>query len=181
MKSPKTLVPLALMMIMIAVASVASAQYYHEEKLDKFLDGHPKVKSALEQNPNLINNKQWREKHPELQQFMQDHPDAWSKLPNSKRYGIYGPNHQWQDADGHHEQNPAKYQNHPDSAQEHPNSAANSEQNPEWSKHHEHEEAKEAKHRQQEEAKDAKHQQHEKADSEAKAERRHKHQGYGQN
>jgi len=112
---------------------------------------------------------------------MQDHPDAWSKLPNSKRYGIYGPNHQWQDADGHHEQNPAKYQNHPDSAQEHPNSAANSEQNPEWSKHHEHEEAKEAKHRQQEEAKDAKHQQHEKANSEAKAERRHKHHGYGQN
>src|SRR4029077_16694219 len=164
MKSPKTLVPLALMMIMIAVASVASAQYYHEEKLDKFLDGHPKVKSAIEQNPDLINNKQWREKHPELQQFMQDHPDAWSKLPNSKRYGIYGPNHQWQDAD-HNEQNPAKYQNHPaspqndqnhpDSAQEHPNSAANSEQNPEWSKHHEHEEAKEAKHRQQEEAKDA--------------------------
>ena len=168
MKSLKTLVPVTLMMIIVAIASVASAQYYHEEKLDRFLDGHPKVKSALEQNPDLINNKQWREKHPELQQFMQDHPDAWKKLPNSRRYGAYGPNNQWHDADGHHEQNPAKYQNHPESAQEHPNSAGNSEQNPEWSKHHEHEEAKEAKHHQQEED-----------NAEAKAKHPHKHHGHG--
>ena len=153
MRSLKTLVPVALMMIMIAIASVASAQYYHEEKLDRFLDGHPKVKSELAQNPDLIYNKQWREKHPELRQFMQNHPDVWGKLPNSGRYGAYGPNHQWHEADSYHEHNSAMDQNHPESAQEHPNSAANSEQNAEWSKHQEHEEAKEAKHHQKEEAK----------------------------
>ena len=180
MKSQKTLVPVALMMIMMAIASVASAQYYHEEQLDRFLDGHPKVRSELAQNPDLIYNKQWRDEHPQLRHFMQNHPDVWGKLPHSAGYGAYGPNHQWHEADWYHEHNPAMYQNHPEWAREHPNSAANSEHT-EWSKHHEHEEAKEAKHRQQEEAKDAEHQQHEKANSEAKAERRHKHHGYGQN
>ena len=170
MKSLKTLVPVVLMMTIMAIASVASAQYEHEEKLDRFLDGHPKVKSELAQNPDLIYNKQWREKHPELQQFMQNHPNAWSKLPNSRRYGAYGPNHQWHEADEYHEQNPAKHQNRPESAQELPNSAANSEQNPERSKHHQHEEAKEAKHHQQEEA-----------NGQAKAERPHKHHGHTNN
>jgi hypothetical protein len=167
MKSLKSSLLVVLMTIMMAIASVVSAQYYHEEKLDRFLDGHPKVKAELAQNPDLLYNKQWREKHPGLEQFMQNHPNVWGKLPNSGRYGAYGPDHQWHEADQSNAHSPATYQNLPQEGQEHLNSGTNNKQNAEWSKHREHEETKELKHQQRKEA-----------NAGAKAEHSQKHQGH---
>ena len=52
---------------------------------------------------------------------MQNHPNVWGKLPGSARYGAYGPDHNWHDADWWHQNNPNwMYSNHPEWAQNHP-------------------------------------------------------------
>jgi phage-related protein len=42
--------------------------------MDRFLDSHPVVAEQLTKNPSLINNQQFVDKHPELQEFLQSHP-----------------------------------------------------------------------------------------------------------
>jgi phage-related protein len=42
--------------------------------MDRFLDSHPVVAEQLTKDPSLINNQQFVEKHPELQEFLQHHP-----------------------------------------------------------------------------------------------------------
>ena len=52
---------------------------------------------------------------------MQNHPNVWGKLPGNARYGAYGPDHSWHEADWWHQNNPNwMYQNHPEWAQNHP-------------------------------------------------------------
>ena len=38
-------------------------------------------------NPNLIYNRQFRDQHPDLQEFMQNHPNVWEKLPGNEPLG----------------------------------------------------------------------------------------------
>ena len=79
MKHLRTIVAVAVVMLAMALPRVAAAQY-HESRLDNFLDSHPKIKADLSSNPDLIYDKHYRHKHPELQEFMQEHPNVYGKL-----------------------------------------------------------------------------------------------------
>lgn len=43
--------------------------------MDRFLDGHPEIAQQLRKNPALVNNKDFIEDHPALQQFLANHPE----------------------------------------------------------------------------------------------------------
>ena len=43
--------------------------------MDRFMDSHPEIAQQLQKNPALVNNKEFIEDHPALQQFLKDHPD----------------------------------------------------------------------------------------------------------
>jgi hypothetical protein len=79
MKHLRIMVAVALVTLAMALPRVAAAQY-HESRLDNFLDGHPHIKADLSSNPDLIFDKHYRRSHPELQKFMQDHPNIYAKL-----------------------------------------------------------------------------------------------------
>src|SRR5216684_1779900 len=54
--------------------------------MDKFLDSHPEIAEQLRKDPSLINNKQFVENHPALQEFLQSHPgvrEEFSENPNA--------------------------------------------------------------------------------------------------
>jgi hypothetical protein len=147
MKHLKTMIAITVLMLM-GLSSIASAQY-PSERLNRFLDGHQKVKAKLERNPDLIYDRRFREDHPELQAFMQQHPEIYGKLHNSGRWGAYGPDHEWHESDWWHEHDPGwMYQNHPEWAEEHADWREDREHHPEWFKHEEHEEHEEAEHHQ---------------------------------
>ena len=46
------------------------------QEVDNFLIHRPDVAEELHRDPSLINNPQWLAKHPEVQTFMKDHPNA---------------------------------------------------------------------------------------------------------
>jgi hypothetical protein len=52
---------------------------------DKYLDKHPEVAEQLRKDPNLINNKEWVEKHPELQEWLKNHPHAREELKENPK------------------------------------------------------------------------------------------------
>ena len=43
---------------------------------DHFLDTHPGVAEQLNQNPNMVDNRQYIAQHPELNQYLHNHPYA---------------------------------------------------------------------------------------------------------
>jgi len=54
--------------------------------MDRFLDGHPEIGEQLRKDPSLINNKQFVQNHPALQQYLQEHPavrEEFSENPNA--------------------------------------------------------------------------------------------------
>ena len=53
---------------------------------DRYLDGHPEIAEQLRKDPSLINNKEFVERHPELQEYLQQHPrmrEEISENPNA--------------------------------------------------------------------------------------------------
>jgi hypothetical protein len=78
MKHLRTVVTVAVVMLAMTLPRVAAQ--YREERLDNFLDRHPHMKADLSSSPDLIFDKQYRRSHPELQKFMQDHPNVEAKL-----------------------------------------------------------------------------------------------------
>jgi hypothetical protein len=42
--------------------------------MDRFMDSHPEIAEQLRKNPALIDNKEFVQNHPSLQQFLADHP-----------------------------------------------------------------------------------------------------------
>ncbi len=44
--------------------------------MDRFLDGHPEIAEQLRKDPSLINNREFVENHPALQQYLQSHPEV---------------------------------------------------------------------------------------------------------
>ena len=121
MKHLKTLLAGAVVLFAMAMPSISAAQYYHEERLDHFLSQRPEVKEQLERNPNLIYNREWRERHPDLQEFMHNHPQTWGKLPGNERWGAYGPDHDWHESDWWHDHDRGWfYSHHPEWAENHP-------------------------------------------------------------
>src|SRR5260370_738833 len=54
--------------------------------MDRFLDSHPEMAEQLRKDPSLINNQQWVENHPALQEYLQTHPEIreeFSENPNA--------------------------------------------------------------------------------------------------
>ena len=51
----------------------ADTKQWQVAAFDKFLDGHPEVAAQLRNNPSLVNNEEFVEHHPALQQFLQEH------------------------------------------------------------------------------------------------------------
>jgi phage-related protein len=54
--------------------------------MDRFLDSHPEIAEQLKKDPSLINNREFVERHPDLQQFLQQHPgvqEEFRENPNS--------------------------------------------------------------------------------------------------
>jgi hypothetical protein len=43
--------------------------------MDRFLDSHPEIAEQLRKDPSLINNEEWVENHPTLQEYLQKHPE----------------------------------------------------------------------------------------------------------
>src|SRR6266852_5828943 len=48
--------------------------------LDSFLDSHPEVAEQVRQNPSLVNNEDFVEAHPALQQYLQQHPEIREQI-----------------------------------------------------------------------------------------------------
>jgi phage-related protein len=48
--------------------------------MDRFLDSHPQLAQQLKNNPSLINNEEFVENNPDLQQFLQQHPGVREEL-----------------------------------------------------------------------------------------------------
>jgi YHS domain-containing protein len=44
--------------------------------MDRFMDGHPEIAEQLRKDPSLINNREFVENHPALQQYLQSHPEV---------------------------------------------------------------------------------------------------------
>jgi YHS domain-containing protein len=44
--------------------------------MDRFMDGHPEIAEQLRKNPSLINNREFVENHPALQEYLQSHPEV---------------------------------------------------------------------------------------------------------
>jgi len=54
--------------------------------MDRFLDSHPEIAEQLKRNPSLVNNKEFVEDHPALQQFLAQHPgvrEEYKENPNA--------------------------------------------------------------------------------------------------
>lgn len=54
--------------------------------MDQFLDSHREISEQLRKDPSLIDNRQWTDKHPALQEFLQTHPgirEEFRENPNA--------------------------------------------------------------------------------------------------
>jgi GrpB-like predicted nucleotidyltransferase (UPF0157 family) len=54
--------------------------------MDRFMDSHPEIAEQLHKNPSLVNNKEFVENHPALQQFLAEHPgvrEEYKENPNA--------------------------------------------------------------------------------------------------
>ena len=48
--------------------------------MDRFMDSHPEIAEQLRKNPSLVDNKEFVERHPELQQFLASHPGVREEM-----------------------------------------------------------------------------------------------------
>ena len=48
--------------------------------MDRFLDSHPEIAEQLRSNPSLVNNEEYVENHPALQQFLASHPGVREEI-----------------------------------------------------------------------------------------------------
>jgi phage-related protein len=54
--------------------------------MDRFMDSHPEIAEQLRKNPSLVNNEEFVENHPALQQFLASHPgvrEEYKENPNA--------------------------------------------------------------------------------------------------
>ena len=52
---------------------------------DNFLDSHPEVADQLRKDPSLVNNREFVERHGELQQYLQEHPEVREELSQNPK------------------------------------------------------------------------------------------------
>jgi hypothetical protein len=68
-------------MVRAQIATAPPNTYYGEhhpytERFDSFLDSHRDIQSQLARDPRLIDNKDWVRSHPELHQYLHNHPNV---------------------------------------------------------------------------------------------------------
>jgi len=120
MRHSKTALSIAVMLLAMATPSISAAQY-PDQHLDRFLEKHPNIQADLMRNPDLIYNRQFRNQHPALQDWMHQHSNVWAKLPGASRWGDYDESHEWHESAWWHEHNPSwMYAHHPEWAENHP-------------------------------------------------------------
>jgi phage-related protein len=54
--------------------------------MDRFMDHHPEIAEQLQKDPSLVNDKHFVQSHPDLQQFLADHPgvrEEYKENPNA--------------------------------------------------------------------------------------------------
>ena len=54
--------------------------------MDRFMDSHPEIAEQLRKDPSLVNNREFVENHPALQQFLAEHPgvrEEYKENPNA--------------------------------------------------------------------------------------------------
>jgi hypothetical protein len=97
-------------------------QYRGNQSFRWFLANHPNIARTLSRNPGLLYNASWRRQHPELEQYLSNHPYVWQALnnqywctgPAETQWGDYDNQHQWRDAYWWHQNSPDQfYNNHP--------------------------------------------------------------------
>jgi hypothetical protein len=95
-------------------------QYRGDQSFRYFMAYHPRLARSLSRNPGLLYNAGWRSQHPELEQYLANHPytwralngEYWSNGPAETQWGDYD-NGQWRDAYWWHQNNPTWfYDNH---------------------------------------------------------------------
>jgi hypothetical protein len=47
---------------------------------DRFMDGHPEIAEQLRKDPSLVNNREFAENHPALQEYLQGHPGVREQI-----------------------------------------------------------------------------------------------------
>jgi hypothetical protein len=53
------------------------------EQFDRFMDGHREIAEQLRNDPSLVNNKEFVQKHPALQTYLQEHPGIRGELKDN--------------------------------------------------------------------------------------------------
>ena len=67
-------------------ATMATLRGDELANMDRFMDSHPEVAEQLRKNPALVDNKEFVENHPALQQFLKEHPEVreeYKENPNA--------------------------------------------------------------------------------------------------
>jgi hypothetical protein len=119
MKHSKTVVAGAIFLLATAITSLAMAQGMGP-KMDRFLGDHPELAAQVRANPSLLYDRQFRHDHPELQTFMQNHPNEYKTLEDHG-VGAFDSGHVWHDAGWWHQNNPGWVTaHHPEWAANHP-------------------------------------------------------------
>ena len=72
----------------------------YQQTWQQFLAGHSGISNQLQNNPNLLYDPAWRSRHPELAQFLSQHPrvrnSLWSSAPTGtypSTFGNFASNH----------------------------------------------------------------------------------------
>lgn len=71
-------------LLTIAALSVPSPVWSNlrdeSSSISAFLQDHPKVSTELRNNPNLVNNKKYLDKHDDLEKFLKRHPSVKGEI-----------------------------------------------------------------------------------------------------
>jgi hypothetical protein len=59
---------------------VTDARLMELQQFDQFLDSHREINEQLRKDPSLVNNKDFMQKHPALQTFMQNNPGVREEI-----------------------------------------------------------------------------------------------------
>jgi hypothetical protein len=94
--------------MMLAMPDRAWSQYYSSRsriaELDAFLQDHPKASTELQQNPGLVYNRKWLDKHPDVEHFLKRRPELREAIARSPgrvfgSYDRFDRRYDWRDRD----------------------------------------------------------------------------------
>ena len=63
----------------------SSGSQYYGESFNSFLNDHPNMAAKLRADPELLYDKNFRERNPGLQAYLETHPNVWGKIKAEQR------------------------------------------------------------------------------------------------